>query len=139
MNQILFMLLMIFSAWLTAELIKFSLDFWVSKRLSLRLFLGYGGFPSAHSALVGSLCASIALVEGFNSAFLVSLILAAIVVRDTVSLRDYIDKNSEHIERLSNNEIRLEKIAHSILEVITGLLIGIVIPIIIYIIFTFLK
>jgi acid phosphatase family membrane protein YuiD len=123
---------MIFCSWSLAEIIKFFVNFFIRKKSDFRIFLAYGGFPSAHSALVSSLVFSIFLVDGLNISFVIALVLAAIVIRDTITIRKYIDKNSRHIFYLSNNKIKTNFISHSILEIVAGLILGILVPLIIY-------
>jgi uncharacterized protein len=137
-HSIFIIVLMILASWITAEAIKFIVDFGINKRADIRVLLGYGGFPSAHSALVSSLCTSILLVQGISISFLISAVLASIVLRDTITIRRYIDKNTERIAQLSNHlskdEMEIEYISHSILEIIVGVTLGIVIPVVIYMI-----
>lgn len=134
MRDIILIVLMVVTAWVAAELIKFFIDCSLNKRPNARIFLSYGGFPSAHSTLVSALCTSILLVQGLSVSFLVSLVLAAVVIRDTITLRQYIDKNSRHIRELSNHSIEIDYISHSIIEIIVGIAIGVIVPSIIYLI-----
>jgi len=46
-----------------------------------------GGMPSSHAALVVSLSASIAFIEGFSSLFILSFFLGLIVIRDALGVR----------------------------------------------------
>lgn len=46
-----------------------------------------GGMPSSHSALVAALTSSIAIVEGFDSLFVLSFFLGLIVIRDALGVR----------------------------------------------------
>ena len=75
--RVLLVFVMVFASWATAEIIKFIVDASVNKRADVRIFLGYGGFPSAHSALVSSLCTSLLLIQGFSVSFAISLVLGA--------------------------------------------------------------
>ncbi len=136
--RVLLVFVMVFASWATAEIIKFIVDASVNKRADVRIFLGYGGFPSAHSALVSSLCTSLLLIQGFSVSFAISLVLAGIVLRDTVTIRQYIDRNTKQIARLSRHltkeETEIELISHSLMEISVGIAIGIVVPAILYLV-----
>jgi len=138
MQDIFIIMLMVLAAWTAAEIIKFIVDIGINKRADVRVLLGYGGFPSAHSALVSALCTSLFLMQGFSAVFVVSLVLACIVIRDTITIRRYIDKNTEKIAKLNKHlteeEMEIEYISHSIMEILVGIAIGIVVPLVIYLI-----
>lgn len=84
MNQILLALIL---AFLGSQ--GFKVIYNVSKRKSFSWYdiFETGGMPSGHSALVMALTTSIYLIEGLSSAFLISVILAFIVIRDATGVR----------------------------------------------------
>ncbi len=124
-------------SWLTAQLIKFVLskiksgDFFAGRALKT------GGMPSAHGALVGSLCFCTGIFNGATSTeFLTTLVLAGIVSYDAMHMRadfhrqglllkevavkmlgkEYVDANYPNM-----NEFQ----GHEMLEVIAGLALGV--------------
>jgi len=58
-----------------------------AKELAFIMLWKTGGMPSSHSALVAALTSSIAIVEGFDSLFVLSLFLGLIVIRDALGVR----------------------------------------------------
>lgn len=115
-----------FFAWLVCGITKFVVNCLKERRLALDL-IGYGGMPSNHSAIVSSMASLIALKEGMNSpAFGVALTLAFIVILDANSLRKQIGKHAKvinHLEYYQGDKLR-ERIGHSKLEILTGIILG---------------
>lgn len=114
-----------FAAWLTAGCSKFAINSLRSRRLTFDL-IGYGGMPSNHSAIVGSMAVLIALREGVDTpAFGVALTLAYIVLLDANSLRRQVGLQAERLNLLSIGARPLrERVGHSRLEIAAGLLVG---------------
>ena len=122
-------LLMPFIAWLVAGCTKFAVNSIRAKQLAFGL-IGYGGFPSNHSAIVSSMAALIAFQEGIeHPAFGVALALSFIVLLDANSLRRQIGKQAEAINRLQQHSdippLR-ERIGHTKVELLGGIVVGIV-------------
>ena len=121
-------LVMPFLAWLVAGSSKFAVNSIRAKQLAFGL-IGYGGFPSNHSAIVSSMAALIAFKEGIDHpAFGVALALAFIVLLDANSLRRQIGKQAEAINRLqsnSNESPLRERIGHTKIELLGGIVVGI--------------
>lgn len=114
-----------FAAWLVAGCSKFAINSLRARRLAFDL-IGYGGMPSNHSAIVGSMATLIALREGIDTpAFGVSLTLAYIVLLDANSLRRQVGLQAERLNLLSMGSPPLrERVGHSRLEIAAGLLVG---------------
>jgi len=135
MKEVAIIFLMVFFSWLAAELLKFVVASVKERKINIHSIIKYGGFPSAHAALVTSLAFSIYWMEGFTISFLIAVALMFIVIRDTITLRRTIDKNSKNISKLTKekaieNEIKM--IAHTNIQIFGGILVGIVIPLLIY-------
>ena len=117
-----------FFAWLMAGCIKFSINTILSKRLAFDL-IGYGGMPSNHSSIVTSVAAIIALKEGLQTpAFSVALALAFIVILDASSLRQKIGEHAKILNKLEENTTNIklrERVGHTKLEILAGVLTGI--------------
>lgn len=114
-----------FAAWLVTGCSKFAINSLRARRLAFDL-IGYGGMPSNHSAIVGSMATLIALREGIgSSAFGVALTLAYIVLLDANSLRRQVGLQAARLNLLSMEQVPLrERIGHSRLEIAVGLLVG---------------
>jgi len=101
------------------------------QRLSLEDIVVTGGMPSAHSATVTALCLSIFTTEGWRaSIFVLALVLAVIVIRDSLGVRRTAGEEGKTI----NNIIRLAHVrtppvryslGHTPIEVAAGILIGV--------------
>lgn len=122
-----------FVAWLTAGTLKFIINSIRAKRLAFSL-IGYGGFPSNHSAIVSSIAALIAFREGIDHpAFGVAVALTFIVMLDANNLRKQMGKQAKAINRLSvilepsSYAPLRERMGHSRMEIIAGVLVGIVV------------
>lgn len=96
--------------------------------------VGHGHMPSAHTAFVLSLVTSIGYYKGIDSgSFAVALILAMIIIDDSIRLRMYIGDQGMYLNRLAEH-LNLERdefpkmkerTGHKISEVIVGGALGI--------------
>ncbi|MEN6296324.1 MAG: divergent PAP2 family protein [Rectinema sp.] len=111
-----------------------------AKEIAFIMLWKTGGMPSSHSALVVSLSASIAFVEGFDSLFIVSFFLSLIVIRDAVGVRRSAGLQSralnllgKHVsERLDIPFTPVKEIhGHRWQEAIVGSLLGLVVAVLI--------
>lgn len=118
-----------FLAWLFTGILKFLVNSFKARRFAFDL-IGYGGFPSNHSAIVSSMVALIALKEGINSApFGVAVTLAFIVILDASSLRRQVGKHATEINKLNfssgtNSVVLRERMGHSRMEIFAGMVVG---------------
>lgn len=129
-----------FFAWLVAGCAKFAINTIRAKRLAFDL-IGYGGMPSNHSSIVSSATAIIAFKEGLQEpALVVALALAFIVILDANSLRQQVGKHAQIINILNKNKgekpLR-ERMGHTRLEIMAGVVIGIASAWCVYHVFTF--
>jgi uncharacterized protein len=120
-----------FFAWLVAGCLKFLINCIRAKRLAFDL-IGYGGFPSNHSAIVSSMAALIAFRDGINTpAFGIAIALAFIVILDASSLRRQVGKHAAEINQLNHVSGRTsaallrERMGHTRLEIFSGILVGV--------------
>lgn len=96
----------------------------------------YSGMPSGHSATVISLATIIGLKEGFHtSLFAISIVLAIIVIRDAIGIRQYLGQHGKIlnilVKDLKDDDVLeqeyphlLEKIGHTPAQVAVGSIIG---------------
>ncbi len=135
-NQALWIALL---AWFVAQLLKGAFYFIKERKIDFRRFVGAGGMPSSHSALVASLATAIGLQEGWDSVNAAMAIIFAFIVmydaagvrfaasRQAITLNKIVDELFEegefHQERLK------EFLGHTRFEVVIGAILGIVIAI----------
>ncbi len=124
-------------SWAMAQFIKVLIDLWLNKKLDWRRCFGMGGMPSSHTALVVALAISTAFQEGVGSTtFAVVFILAAVVIYDALGVRRETGRQSEVLNQIvthvlvegkpiTEKQLR-ELIGHSPVEVLGGLIVGIV-------------
>jgi len=101
------------------------------QQLALSDLIVTGGMPSAHTAIVTALVVSIGLTEGISVLFVVSGVLAAIVIRDALGVRRTAGEEGKVINKLIKLTRLKEQpvhysLGHTPVEVIVGALIGIV-------------
>jgi uncharacterized protein len=106
--------------------------------------MSYAGMPSGHSAFVASLTTVIGLSEGFQSPlFALTVAFAIIVINDALRLRQYLGQQGAILNILIKDlkedqfldekyPILKEKIGHTKVEVLAGILLGIALGIIIF-------
>ena len=129
-----------FFAWLVAGCAKFAVNTIRAKRLAFDL-IGYGGMPSNHSSIVSSAVAIIAFNEGLQEPALVAaLALAFIVILDASSLRQQVGKHAKAINVLNKDKVEKplrERMGHTRLEILAGIVTGIASAWCVHYLFTF--
>ena len=111
-----------------AQLLKLIILYFRHKSLTWHDLVVTGGMPSSHSAFVVSLATIIYLVESISTAFVISLVLALVVLRDAFGVRRTVGMEGKQIEKL----LKLHKLkskfhysmGHTPLEVVVGASIG---------------
>jgi len=132
------------TAWLLAQVIKIPLDFLYTRRWNWALLLSVGGMPSSHSALVTSATTAIGLYHGFDSPiFALGIAVTMVVTYDAAGVRRQAGIHAQRINMLfeevlrghlvDQNELR-EVLGHTPLEVTGGVLFGIVVAILMWLI-----
>lgn len=129
-------------AWLITQSIKLVIGIIRHKKFDFRWFLGSGGMPSSHAAGASCLATAIGIEKGFNSAYFALAVSFAIVVMfDAQGVRRSTGKQARILNKIMEDiywqgkiqEIRLrELIGHTPIEVIVGLLLGIIIAVAAY-------
>lgn len=130
-------LLACFTAWIIAQVLKIVLTFKSNRKIDLTRFVGSGGMPSSHTALVMALSTSIGKLYGWDSPiFSIALCFALVVMYDAAGVRRAAGNQAKIlnmiIEDLANNkplanEKLKELIGHTPKEVVAGALLGILI------------
>ena len=129
-----------FLALIIAQIIKVIIDT-IKGEFSWSNFNRYGGMPSSHSALVAALCTEIGTQTGFNSAaFAIALAISFLIIRDAIGLRRYLGNHGKILNMLIKDlpdykedkyPYLEQRLGHTYLQAIIGILIGIVIALLI--------
>jgi hypothetical protein len=132
------------TAWLLAQVIKIPLDFLYTRRWNWALLLSVGGMPSSHSALVTSATVAIGLYHGFdNPLFALGVAITMVVTYDAGGVRRQAGIHAQRINMLFEELLRghlmdqkelREVLGHTPLEVTGGVLFGIVVAIVMWLI-----
>lgn len=134
--------LVTFGAWVIAQTLKVIIGVIREKRFNFRWFIGTGGMPSAHSATVSCLAASVGLQYGFDSSiFVITLTFAFIVLFDAQGFRRSAGRQAEILNKMlddiywkkrMDNERLKELLGHTPVEVFMGILIGVLVSLVCY-------
>ncbi len=125
------------TAWLSAQTIKVFLGILREKRFNFRWFLGSGGMPSSHAALVTCLMTSIGFAHGFDSAlFAMALGFTVVTMFDAQGVRRQSGEQAEVLNKILDDIYRhravederlKELFGHTPLEVFAGAFLGVAI------------
>ncbi len=131
--------------WAVAQFGKVFINLLLTGKVRLGLLFADGGMPSAHSAIVTSLCCAIGLAQGFDSAiFALAAIFAVVVLRDAMGVRRYVGVHAVTLNKVCdalNDTIGFELFSkelnesqgHTPLQVAAGCVTGIVTAIVIHV------
>ncbi|AKJ64343.1 divergent PAP2 family protein [Kiritimatiella glycovorans] len=122
--------------WLAAQTVKLIRETGKSGRVDWSYYLSTGGMPSAHSAFVCALAASVGLSAGFDTPlFAVALAFAGVVMFDAQSVRRAAGTQARLLNQLVEelftehhlSEHKLaELLGHTPVEVFIGMVTGII-------------
>ena len=105
------------------------------KKFRFDLYSLPGGFPSSHSATVSGLATAVGMISGFDSVpFAIAIILAFFMIYDAKVIRGAAGKQAQSLNILIEmyneeegeemNKLR-ERLGHSMVEILGGIIIGI--------------
>ena len=125
------------SAWALAQIIKLPIEYFRSGVWKWDLILLSGGMPSSHAALITSTALAAGLYEGFDSTYFgIAIAMAFVVIYDAVGVRRQSGIHAQrinvlfdelmHKHTLNQNDLR-EVLGHTPLEVIGGILLGLIV------------
>ncbi len=131
-------LITVFTAWLTAQMIKTAIYSVLYKRFEKERLFGSGGMPSSHTASVISLAVAVAFREGIaSSLFAACAVLAMVVIYDAMGVRRETGRQGEMINRILSEFLLQGKpiseenmktlVGHTPLEVLGGVIVGVVV------------
>jgi len=137
-------LLTAMAGWILAQALKIPVDLFQSHHWNWALFLAAGGMPSSHSALVTSTAMAVGLHYGFdNPVFGVAVAVAMVVVYDATGIRRQAGKQAAKINILveellkghpiSQEHLR-EVLGHTPLEALGGVLLGVVVALVLWLV-----
>ncbi len=122
-------------AWFIAQAMKAPLYYRVEHVWDWKRFVGSGGMPSSHTAMVVALSLSVGALNGFDTAaFAVCAVLSVIVMYDATGVRRETGTQATVInqilkdvlingKRISDEQLK-ELVGHTPFEVLGGFLIG---------------
>lgn len=130
------------AGWLASGCLKFLIHF-IKYGKEARLHMGNGGFPSTHTATVSTAAFLTGFGEGWLSpVFGLAVTFLFIVVIDATGLRIAVGKQSAIINLLAkdnqNHKPLRESMGHSLVEILGGLVVGLLTSIVLYYAFTWL-
>ena len=122
--------------WFVIQLFKFLWDFITLHEVNFKRFLGSGGMPSSHSAIITSIATMIGKSNGVNSPiFALSVVLSLIVMYDAAGVRRAAGEQAKVLNEIvkekkkSLNQTPEEKLqealGHTPVQVFAGAFIGI--------------
>lgn len=123
-------------SWVLVKIIKTIIAWSKERKISLRVLFYDGGMPSSHTILTVSLATALFLEQGLSPLFVFSVFIAMLVMNDAIKVRWVTEEQSRIINRLTQGKEGFKKldehIGHKPIEVFVSLVLGIVIPIIVY-------
>ncbi len=138
------MLVTALTAWFLSGLLKVPIEYLETKKWNWSLLFSPGGMPSSHSSLVTATMLSVGLFDGFNTAaFAVAFAVMMIVVYDAAGVRRQAGFHAEKINAIINEllaghpisgEQLNEVLGHTPRQVIGGVVTGIVIALLVWVI-----
>lgn len=129
-------------SWLSAQILKTIINYFMTNKLNLERLFGAGGMPSAHSACVCAMTIAIARLEGVNSVyFAIAFIISSIVMYDAMGVRRAAGEQAKVINMIvkkhkdekgvsyipKNQDLLKEFLGHTPFEVLGGALLGILV------------
>jgi acid phosphatase family membrane protein YuiD len=125
------------TAWLLAQIIKMPLNYLYTRRWNWALLLTTGGMPSSHSSLMTGTVFAIGLYHGFdNPLFALGVAITMIVTYDAAGVRRQAGIHAQRINvlfdellqgHIFNEKDLREVLGHTPLEVIGGIILGLIV------------
>jgi hypothetical protein len=126
-----------------AQFMKIIITYSEGKNFQWNLFFSPGGNPSSHTSAMTTLTLLLGARYGFNSPyFSIAFVLSGIIIVDALSVRREVGEHSKTLNEIFADKIldkRLHKIVdvkifreligHTVLEVFTGFLLGILVAV----------
>lgn len=133
-------LIAVLVSWLLAQGLKVPTEYLRSRRWLWTMLLAAGGMPSSHTALMVSGTLAVGLYHGFdNPVFAIAVAVTMIIAHDAAGVRRQAGIHAERINLLFeellhghiwNEEELKEVLGHTPLEVIGGIILGLLVAIV---------
>ena len=129
-------------AWFLGQFLKVPVEYMANRRMNWGLWFSSGGMPSSHSSLMVAVTLSSGLSFGFNSpVFALAFAISMIVVYDATGVRRQAGIHAQKIniileellrgEPLDQQKLK-EVLGHTPLQVVAGVLLGIVVALLLW-------
>ena len=129
-------------AWWLAQALKVPIGFLMHRRWNWALAFSAGGMPSSHSSLVTATTFAIGLFSGFDTpAFALAFAISMIVVYDAAGVRRQAGIHAQRLniligelfsgQPISEEQLK-EVLGHTPRQVVAGVLLGLLVPLIYY-------
>lgn len=131
------------TAWIVAQVAKIFIIGFTTKKWDWRYIYRSGGMPSAHTTVIVSLCVVLGYRLGTKSPeFGIACILAAIVMYDAMNVRHAVGEHSKALRMVLPKVLKgkpaqmiiHQSNGHTPAEVAVGILVGVVVPVIVFIV-----
>jgi uncharacterized protein len=132
--------------WFLAQLLKIPTEYFRSRRWLWTMFFAAGGMPSSHSAMMVAGTLAVGLYHGFdNPLFGIAVAITMIVTYDAAGVRRQAGMHAERINVLFGELLKghiwdeeelKEVIGHTPLEVTGGIILGLLVSILLWMIWT---
>lgn len=130
------------TAWFLAQVLKCIFYYFKEKRIDFRRFVGAGGMPSSHSALVASLAVAMGMSEGWEDPMTaLAVVFALVIMYDAAGVRRAAGKQAAVLNKMADelfeegefHQERLkELLGHTPVEVFAGAFLGILVAVILW-------
>ncbi len=108
-------------AWTLAQGLKVLLYYVRNRRINFRLFVGSGGMPSSHSALVSCLATCIGLETSWDSpVFLLAVGISLIIMTDAAGVRRAAGQQAKILNEIMDDFYSSKPFAHQRLRELLG-------------------
>ncbi|TVX89406.1 divergent PAP2 family protein [Paenibacillus agilis] len=127
-----------FIAWFVSGVLKYLINY-VRFKNEAKNLIGNGGFPSTHTTVITTPTILVGLNEGFFSPiFGLAVAITYIVIIDATGLRIFVGQHAKVLNQLEykdKKEKLRERMGHTKVEVLGGLVLGVILGYILNIIF----
>ncbi|HEY8910160.1 MAG TPA: divergent PAP2 family protein [Desulfosporosinus sp.] len=121
-----------FIGWLVSGCLKFAINY-VRFGKEAKDRIGNGGFPSTHTTIITTTTVLIGWHEGFSSPiFGLGVAVILIIVIDAAGLRRAVGHHAVSLNQLKSELQHRESIGHTKLEILGGLVLGVILGTILY-------
>lgn len=119
-------------AWLSAQTIKCIISALQNRELTIQILFSSGGMPSSHTSIAVAMATKVGIIEGFDSTFFaIAAVFCCVVIYDAMGVRRQAGKHAQIINILTKNWPSTpnlkELLGHKPIEVIFGMLLGIIV------------